>query len=136
MVASTPSPTGDVVPPFQPRRLGKYRLLAPLAEGGMARVFIAQRDGATEVCVLKQMFEDFADNPVAVSRFLREAHVSSLLVHPRIGRVIDAGYEDGSFCIVMNLIVGKDIESMMHALMRQRLLVPHPVSLTAIVGCG
>jgi len=100
----------------------------------MARVFIAQRDGATAVCVLKQMFEDFADNPIAVSRFLREAHVSTLLVHPRIGRVIDAGYEDGSFCIVMDLIVGKDIESVMHALMRQKLMVPYPVSLTAIAG--
>ena len=87
-----------------------------------------------DICVLKQLLAELVENEIAAVRFQREAHVSSLLVHPRIARVIDAGFEDKSFCIAMELIVGKDIESMMHALMRQRLLVPHPVSLTAIVG--
>ncbi len=118
-----------------PTRIGRYRILAKLAEGGMARVYVAQRDGAPGICVLKQLLGDLEGNDIAATRFRREAHVASYLLHPNIARVSDAGdAEDGTFYIAMDFIVGKDIESMAHAMLGRQRLLPYPVTLTAITG--
>jgi serine/threonine protein kinase len=128
-----PSPTPSASPSVG-RRIGKYTIRAPLSEGGMARVYIAQRDGADQICVLKQLLLDLESNEVAVARFRREAHVAAFLRHPNIARVIDAGEDGETFYIAMDLINGKDLESMAHELLRSHRLLPYPITLTAMVG--
>lgn len=128
-----PSPTPSASPSVG-RRIGKYTIRAPLSEGGMARVYIAQRDGADQICVLKQLLLDLESNEVAVARFRREAHVAAFLRHPNIARVIDAGEDGDTFYIAMDLINGKDLESMAHELLRSHRLLPYPITLTAMVG--
>lgn len=128
-----PSPTPSASPSIG-RRIGKYTIRAPLSEGGMARVYIAQRDGADHICVLKQLLLDLESNQVAAARFRREAHVAAFLRHPNIARVIDAGEDGDTFYIAMDLINGKDLESMSHELLRSHRLLPYPITLTAMVG--
>ncbi|MCK6552642.1 serine/threonine protein kinase, partial [Myxococcota bacterium] len=94
-----------------PGRLGRYTLLAPLGEGGMARVFLAQRDGATDVCVLKRLHVALEGHPIALKRFQREAHIASLLHHPAIARVVDAGLERGSFHLALEYVAGETLEA-------------------------
>lgn len=97
-------------------RLGRYTLLDELAQGGMSRVFVAQKDGADGICVLKQLLVELKTHEVAAKRFHREAHIASFLDHPHIARLLDAGFEDDSFCMAMEFIAGSDLESILRAL--------------------
>lgn len=115
-------------------RLGRYALLQNLAKGGMAQVFIAQKDGASEICVLKQLLLELEEHEIAGKRFHREAHVASFLNHRNIARILDAGLEDNTFCIAFEYIAGKDGESMMHRLLSQGRMLPYEVSIAFGLG--
>ncbi|MBI4821806.1 MAG: protein kinase [Deltaproteobacteria bacterium] len=117
-----------------PDRLGRYAILKSLARGGMAQVYVAQKDGADEICVLKQLLVELEEHETAAKRFHREAHVASFLIHPNIARVTDAGMQGDAFCIAMEFIAGKDVETMMHTLMRDGRMLPHEVSLAVALG--
>lgn len=121
-------------PPEPIARLGKYTLIKALAKGGMAQVFLAQRDGAEEICVLKQLLHEVAEHETAVKRFHREAKLAAYLNHRHIARVLDAGFEAGTFCIAMEYVLGKDLEAMSHHLVKQGRLLPYQVSLSSILG--
>lgn len=100
----------------------------------MAQVYVAQKDGAEEICVLKQLLVELEEHETAAKRFHREAHVASFLIHPNIARVTDAGMQGGAFCIAMEFIAGKDVETMMHTLMREGRMLPHEVSIAVALG--
>ena len=117
-----------------PDRLGRYAIIQNLAKGGMAQVFVAQKDGAEDICVLKQLLVELEEHETAAKRFHREAHVASFLIHPNIARVTDAGMQDDTFCIAMEFIAGTDVESMMHHLMRAGRMLPHEVSMAVALG--
>jgi serine/threonine-protein kinase len=104
-------------------RLGRYALLEPLGEGGMARVFLARRDGSNEICVLKRMHAHIEANDLAAKRFHREAHIASLLSHHAIARVLDAGLEGDSFCIAMEHIAGQTVEQILLELQKKSRLL-------------
>src|SRR5688572_10026731 len=96
--------------------LSRYAVLKKLAVGGMAEIFIAQRQGAEEICVVKLLHEHLAKDAVVSSRFLREAQVASLLGHKNIARLIDSKREQGLLYLAMEFIAGQDVESMMFKL--------------------
>jgi serine/threonine-protein kinase len=127
-------PVSDLRSDPEHRRLGNYTLLSDLAKGGMAQVFVAQRDGAPEICVLKQLLVEMEQNETAVKRFHREAHVVSLLRHKNIARVLDAGLEGDTFCLAMEYIPGKDVESMVLRLADQGLMLPPSVTIPIALG--
>ncbi len=111
-------------------RIGRYQIYEELAEGGMARVFLAQRDGSSRLCVLKQLHGELEEHRTAAIRFQREAHLVSQLDHPNIARVIDAGVEDGKFCIAMELIEGVTLQQMLDAMADRHRIVPPALTLT------
>lgn len=108
--------------------MGPYTLLAPLGAGGMAQVFVAQRDGASTLCVLKVLHASMQSSPAA-RRFQREAHIASLLDHPNIGPVLDAGWHEGKFFLTMPVIDGETVEDLARAAGKAGTLLPLPVSL-------
>ncbi|MBI2374034.1 MAG: protein kinase [Deltaproteobacteria bacterium] len=126
------APRPSVPPPFG--RIGKYTLLEPLAKGGMGQVFVAQRDGSSELCVLKQLLGDLEDHPTAPIRFYREAQISTWLAHPNIARILDAGYEGDTFCIALEYVPGRDIRSITVRLYDQQQMLPYALSIA--VGLG
>jgi hypothetical protein len=101
------------------KRLGRYAIAEELARGGMAQLYVARKDGARELCVLKRLLFEFETDEIARARFQREAHVASYLSHPNIVRTIDAGFEGGTFCIASELVAGNTLEAV---LMRLRAL--------------
>jgi serine/threonine protein kinase len=111
------------------QRIGRYTVLEPLGEGGMARVFIAQRDGGHDICVLKRMHVQFEQSSVALKRFQREAHIASFLDHPAIARILGAGVEDGSFCLAMEYIAGETVERLVERSVQALGSVPFDVAM-------
>ncbi|MEE2900793.1 MAG: serine/threonine-protein kinase [Myxococcota bacterium] len=111
------------------KRFGRYEILAPLAEGGMAKVHLARRENAEEICVLKRLKIDLVDNQVTSARFEREANLIAQLSHENIAAVLDAGREGATFYIAFEFIAGKDVESVMHHLMKNGFMMPYQASI-------
>jgi len=91
---------------------GPFVLLDALASGGMGEVWLAAPpapDGADDVCVLKRVRAELAENDVAVRRFVDEARLGLLLRHPCIGRTIDAGRASGCDYLAAELVEGIDL---------------------------
>ena len=77
---------------------GKYTLVAKLATGGMAEIFLARllSDGGFEklVCI-KRILPHLAKDPQFVAMFLDEARVVARISHPNVCQVFELGEIDG-----------------------------------------
>lgn len=74
----------------QPRRIGRYRVLRTLGEGGMGIVYEAQQDHPRRTVALKVLRRGLASTS-ALRRFEHEAQILARLRHPGIAQVFDAG---------------------------------------------
>lgn len=82
----------DASPSWLGRRLGPYRVVRLLGEGGMASVFLAERDdGGFEQQVAIKLLRHGMLDPYEQQRFLRERQILARLEHPLIARLIDGG---------------------------------------------
>ena len=97
---------------FIGRSLGDYRITALIAEGGMSRVYRAERtDGSfeREVAIKISPVSGFSES--MRERFLREQGVLAGLNHPNVSQLYDAHVtEEGWPYIVMELIDGQPID--------------------------
>ncbi len=110
--------------------LSKYEILKRIGQGGMGSVYLAQRHGTTDLCIVKVINEDLLDNDTVAQRFLREAHVASTLHHDNIARLTDAGREDGRFFLAVEFIAGQEFEALMRALLAKGKMLPPALTLT------
>ena len=77
-------------------RLGPYRILRLLGEGGMGEVWLASRDdGLYEGQVAIKTLHPYFAGGALRERFLREAQVLGRLAHSNIAKMLDAGIHDG-----------------------------------------
>lgn len=94
-----------------PSRVGVYRLVREIGQGGMGTVYLAERDDdeyKTQVAV-KLVRRGF-DTDIVLSRFYRERQTLARLQHPNIARLLDGGTtESGLPYIVMEYIDGSRI---------------------------
>lgn len=86
------APDAQMSPDWSGRRLGAYRLLRLIGQGGMASVFLAEREGDDFVqqVAVKVLRHGMLD-PFEQQRFMRERRILARLEHPRIARLIDGG---------------------------------------------
>src|SRR3989344_3743883 len=70
-------------PPI-PKSIGSYPILSSLGKGGMGEVFLAKDPVVDRKIAIKRIRPELVQNPTIQSRFLREAHVASVLSHPSI----------------------------------------------------
>jgi tetratricopeptide (TPR) repeat protein/tRNA A-37 threonylcarbamoyl transferase component Bud32 len=77
-------------------RIGPFRIVRPLGQGGMGMVFLAVREehDVTQTVALKILRVDFAD-PRLIERFRAERRILARLGHSGIARLITAGATDG-----------------------------------------
>ena len=97
---------------------GRYRVIAPLGEGGMATLWRAMDEQLDREVAVKLLRPQFGNDPGFAARFKQEARSAGSLSHPNIVSVYDYGTdaETGGQFIVMQLIDGDDLA----ALLRQR----------------
>lgn len=90
-------------------RIGRYRVLAPLGEGGMATVWQARDELLGHIVALKALAPALAGSTEARRRFRHEAEIASQLDHPGIVAVHDSGESDGATWIAMTLVEGETL---------------------------
>lgn len=86
--------------------MGRYRIDAILAQGGIGRVYRATHLGLDGPVAIKFLLARWAAEAEWRARFQREATTLARLRHPSIVAVHDFGEQDGTLYIVMELIDG------------------------------
>lgn len=99
------------------RLLGnRYRLLAALAEGGMAVVYRGKDTLLNRPVAVKLLRDTFAADPQFAQRFRQEAQTAANLNHPNIVTIYDVGRDVWSgheqHYIVMELVEGQDLKQL------------------------
>jgi WD40 repeat protein/predicted Ser/Thr protein kinase len=97
-------------PPALPARVGHYRILHRIAEGGMGSVYEAEQDSPRRAVALKIIRPGLA-SPSVVKRFIHEAQILGRLHHPGIAQVYEAGLaDDGQPFFAMEFIRGLPLD--------------------------
>ncbi|MFJ2728191.1 PQQ-binding-like beta-propeller repeat protein [Streptomyces collinus] len=95
--------TGD------PLRLGPYRLLGVLGEGGMGKVYVGQ-DHAGTVAAVKVLRPELAHDTGLAQRFVREALAAQTVRSPGVAAVLGAQTEGGRPWIATEFLVGPTLD--------------------------
>jgi non-specific serine/threonine protein kinase/serine/threonine-protein kinase len=93
------------------RRLGAYRILAAIGQGGMGEVYLAERadDQFSKRVAIKVIRHEIASGEL-LRRFRHERQMLARLEHPHIARLIDGGLTgDGIPYFVMEYVAGEPI---------------------------
>ena len=85
---------------------GRYRLVSPIARGGMATVWVADDPVLSRRVAVKILRANLAADEGTRARFRHEAIAAARLSHPNIVSTYDTGDDDGVAYIVMELIEG------------------------------
>lgn len=92
--------------------VGPYKLVSQLGQSGMSSVWLAERnDGLFERRVVVKFLNIALMGKVGEERFRREGRILSLLVHPHIAELLDAGVsKTGQPFLVLDYIEGDHID--------------------------
>ena len=94
-------------------RLGPYRILKVLGEGGMGKVFLAEDPNLQRSVALKVMKPALAKNTSARQRFLREARLAASIEHDNIVHIYQVGEDRGVPFLAMQLLKGASLEDLL-----------------------
>ncbi len=91
-------------------RIGPYKLLQLIGEGGFGSVFMAEQEKPVSRKVALKIIKLGMDTRQVVARFEQERQALAMMDHPNIARVLDAGAtETGRPFFVMELVKGDPI---------------------------
>jgi serine/threonine-protein kinase len=91
------------------KRLGKFEILALLALGGTAEIYLARIGGAAgfeKYVVVKCLHDHLADDAEFVKMFLDEARLAAHLDHSNIVQTMELGQHEGRYYMVMEFLAG------------------------------
>jgi serine/threonine-protein kinase len=100
---------------------GRYRLLAKLAVGGMAELFVARQQGVggfSKMVVIKCILPYLAQDQDFISMFLSEARLAAHLNHPNVVQIYDVGELEGIYYMTMEYIPGQNLRELTRKLYR------------------
>ncbi len=103
-------------------RLGRYELIARLAQGGMGEIFLSRLEGAAgfaKLYAIKRILPQFAADPRFRKMLIGEAQIASKMAHSNICQVYELGESDGQLYIVMEYLEGVTLLPLLRASQRQ-----------------
>lgn len=92
------------------RSLGKYRLIAEIARGGMGIVYLALMQGPagfTKLVVVKELKPELAEETSFLTMFLDEAKLAARLNHPNILQTHEVGNDGLRYFMAMDYLDGR-----------------------------
>jgi serine/threonine protein kinase len=88
-------------------RIGRYKLLEKIGEGGCGSVWVADQEKPVRRRVALKIIKMGMDTKEVIARFEQERQALAMMEHPNIARVFDAGAtETGRPFFVMELVRG------------------------------
>jgi len=99
-------------------RVGKYRIIALLGQGGMASVFlsvVAGPVGVNKLLVVKLLREELSQDEDFVAMFVNEARLAARLNHANVVQTYEVGFEGTHHFLAMDYLDGQPL----HAVLRK-----------------
>jgi eukaryotic-like serine/threonine-protein kinase len=96
-------------------RVGPYRIVRKLGQGGMAQVFLAVAFGASgfeKRVAIKLLLPELEHSPELVRALIEEARLGSVLTHKNLVQVHQLGVADGRYYVVMDFVDGQDLATL------------------------
>ncbi len=115
--------------------VGRYTLLAKIATGGMAEIWLAKQAGPRgfeKVVVIKRIVDSLSADPDFVEMFLDEARIAAQLNHPNIVQIYDLGEHAGAYYIAMEYLPGENLSAVARTSMKSGVTLPIPFAVKII----
>jgi eukaryotic-like serine/threonine-protein kinase len=113
----------------------RFRIIAELGEGGMAKVHLAAARGPSgfnKLVVLKALRSSLANDPECLDMFLHEARLAARLNHPNVVQTYEVTAEGDRPVIVMEYLEG---EPLSRVVLRARKEKPLPLAMHTRILC-
>lgn len=96
-----------------PRRLSRFDLIKPIGQGGYGSVYLAVEANLNREVAIKFPHPAVLTRKDLRQRFMREARSASLLNHPNIVTVFEAGKDAGLYFIAYEYVPGTNLEQVL-----------------------
>jgi serine/threonine-protein kinase len=109
----------------------RYELVAELASGGMATVYLGRVRGAvgfSRTVAIKRLHKQYAREPAFVAMFLDEARLASRIRHPNVVPTLDVVSYGGELFLVMEYVHGEALSAIVRALRATSRPIPLPIA--------
>ncbi len=120
--------------------LDRYELLCPLADGGMASVWVARlrgKHGFEKLLAIKTILPQFASDERFQEMFLDEARIASRIEHPNVAQIVDLGEQHDITYLVMEWVDGDSLSRLYRSLKKKGVEFPANVLLRVVADvCG
>lgn len=109
-------------------RIPGYRTIRRLGSGGMAEVFLVEREADGTRAAMKRLLPAYRDSDVMRRRFSHESRTTGSLNHPNIIKVIDYFETDDDCALVVEYIEGPSLDDLIE---QSRVFPPIPAAMIA-----
>ncbi|MCC6581308.1 MAG: protein kinase [Phycisphaeraceae bacterium] len=110
-------PVREIVPISMPDELsgnlGGYQIVKLLGQGGMGCVYLARQLSLDRQVAVKTMNAQWAQDPVFLSRFTREAYAAAQLVHHNVVQIYDIGEDRSTPYFSMEFVAGQSLQHLL-----------------------
>jgi serine/threonine-protein kinase len=120
-------------------RLGRYELLVPIAQGGMARVWAARlhgQRGFRKIVAIKTILPELACEPEFERMFLDEARIASGVHHPNVCEIYELGEEQGILYLAMEWVTGDTFSRLMRPMGENQIVDPRVAARVIADACA
>lgn len=121
------------------KRLGPYELIRPIAQGGMADIYLAKKDGIGQLerrVAVKVLNKVRASEPESCAMFLDEARLVGMLQHQNIAAVLEVNVSEGHHYLAMEYVHGADLRELLLTAAKAGRTLPYEVSLSVIAAAA
>jgi eukaryotic-like serine/threonine-protein kinase len=118
------------------QRLDRYELVAELASGGMATVFLGRILGAggfQRFVAIKRLHPHLASEQEFVEMFLDEARLAASIHHPNVVPILEVGTSDRGYYLVMEYIEGDTLARLLARAATSRQRIPIPIVIRIVL---
>ncbi len=122
-----------------PTRIGRYEVIAHLATGGMAQIYLARQSGLGSFerhVVLKTILPERANDHRFITMFLDEAKLAATLNHQNVAQVYEVDQVDGAYFMAMEYVHGENARAILEACIRRGWTIPLELALMIVSGAA
>ena len=117
-------------------RLDRFELIAELASGGMATVYLARLSGVAgfqRLVAIKRLHPHLAKEPEFVEMFLDEARLAARIHHPNVVPIQEVGQSERGYYLVMDYVEGDTLARLLARSAQAKKPVPWGVTIRILL---
>jgi len=117
-------------------RLDRFELVAELASGGMATVYLARLSGVAgfqRLVAIKRLHPHLANEPDFIEMFLDEARLAARIHHPNVVPIQEVGESGSGYYLVMDYVEGDTLARLLARAAQTNTRIPWGVTIRILL---